>query len=77
MQNKQPQQRSYMRLHDILKLLPISKRSWYRGVRLGYYPQPRYIGPQAKAWKTSEILELIAEIEKTKDIREWTKRRWA
>ncbi|MBC7981227.1 MAG: AlpA family phage regulatory protein [Armatimonadetes bacterium] len=30
----------YLRLPHVLKIIPVSQSTWYRGIRSGRYPQP-------------------------------------
>ena len=39
--------------------LPISKSSWWAGVRSHKYPQPIKIGPRMTAWHSSDIDALV------------------
>ena len=51
-----------MRLADILAPrgpLPISKSSWWSGVRSGRYPQPVKLGLRITAWRRRDILALV------------------
>jgi prophage regulatory protein len=43
-------------------LIPISRSSWYAGVREGKYPKPQKLGPRTSVWKAGEILALLEEI---------------
>lgn len=40
-------------------VLPISRSTWWAGVKAGRFPQPVKLGPRITAWKTSEIRALI------------------
>lgn len=40
-------------------LIPISRSSWYEGVRTGRYPKPIKLGPRTSVWRASEILALL------------------
>lgn len=40
-------------------LLPISKSSWWAGIKAGRYPAPIKLGSRAAAWRSSDIFELI------------------
>jgi len=40
--------------------LPISKSSWWEGVRQQRYPQPVKLGPRITAWRCEDIRALIA-----------------
>ena len=39
--------------------LPISKSSWWAGVRSGRYPQPVKLGPRITAWRYEDIRSLV------------------
>lgn len=40
-------------------ILPISKASWWNGVRSGKYPKPKKLGPRTTVWTVEEIRQLI------------------
>lgn len=50
----------YMRLPEILKIFPVSRSSWWAGVKEGRYPQSVKIGPRMTAWRKAEIMALLA-----------------
>jgi len=39
--------------------LPISKSSWWAGVKAGRYPAPVKLGPRITAWRVEDILALM------------------
>lgn len=39
--------------------IPVSKSTWWAGVKEGRYPKPVKLGPHATAWKAADILCLI------------------
>jgi len=49
----------YIRLPDVLKVFPVSKSSWWAGIKEGRYPQPVKLGPRTTAWRVEDIRELI------------------
>ncbi|MBK9026335.1 MAG: AlpA family phage regulatory protein [Propionivibrio sp.] len=49
----------YARLRQVLTVIPVSRSSWYAGVKAGKYPQSVKLGPRTTAWKVSEIRALI------------------
>jgi prophage regulatory protein len=52
----------YVRLADILAPagpLPISKSTWWAGVKAGRYPAAVKLGRRITAWKVEEILALM------------------
>ena len=52
----------FVRLPQILSVLPISKSTWWLGVRTGRYPQPVKLGPRTTAWRVEDIRELIERL---------------
>ena len=39
--------------------LPMSKSTWWAGVRSGRYPKPVKLGPRITAWRKSDIETLV------------------
>ena len=50
----------FLRLRQVLALVPVSKSSWWKGCRSGRYPQPVKLGPRTTAWRAEDIAALIA-----------------
>lgn len=45
----------------IAPVIPVSKSTWWAGVKTGRYPQPtRALGARITAWRVEDICELIA-----------------
>jgi len=63
----------YLRLHQIIgrpaykdrpatpAIIPVSKSTWWAGVRTGRYPKPVKIGERATAWRAEAVRALIEE----------------
>ena len=49
----------YLRLHQVLELIPIGKSSWWNGVKEKRFPQPIKLGPRTTAWKAEDIHALL------------------
>ena len=50
----------YLRLPQVLRLFPVSRSTWWAGVRIGRYPQPtRALGARITAWRVEDIRALI------------------
>jgi prophage regulatory protein len=47
-----------MRLKEVLELIPVSKSTWWAGMKSGRYPKPIYLGPRTPAWRLTDIIEL-------------------
>lgn len=43
--------------------LPISKSTFWAGVRSGRYPQPLKLGPRITAWRAADIVALIEALD--------------
>ena len=62
----------YLRLKQIIgdskakppipAIIPVSKSSWYAGVKSGIYPQPVKLSLRSSAWKVESIRALIEEL---------------
>lgn len=50
-----------LRLPEVLNLFPVSRSTFWAGVKTGMYPKPRRISARRVAWVASEIRALIAE----------------
>jgi predicted DNA-binding transcriptional regulator AlpA len=55
---------SLLRLEQVLQLIPISKSTWYAGVRKGIYPKPIKLseGSRATFYRAMEIKEFLRQI---------------
>lgn len=61
----------YLRLAQIIgdpkrgvpPIIPVSRSTWWAGVKSGRYPQPtRRLGPRITAWSVSDIRHLIEAV---------------
>ena len=57
----QNQQDSLLRLPEVLALVPVSRATWYAGVKSGRYPRAVTLGPRCVAWRASEIQRLVSQ----------------
>lgn len=54
----------FVRLTSILAPngpIPVSRSTWWAGVKSGRYPQPVKLGPRITAWRVEDIRRLINE----------------
>jgi prophage regulatory protein len=42
-------------------IIPVSKSTWWAGVKTGRFPQPIKLGPRITAWRVEDIRRLITE----------------
>lgn len=52
----------FVRLPQILKVIPVSKSAWWNGVKSGEYPPSVKLGRRTTAWRVEDIRKLIDEI---------------
>ena len=52
----------FVRLTQILKVIPIGKSSWWAGVKSGRYPQGVKLSANCTAWRIEDIHSLIKEL---------------
>ena len=58
--DKQLPDTGFVRLRDVLRHIPVSRSTWWAGVREGRYPQPtRALGHRITAWRVEDIRALI------------------
>ena len=43
-------------------LIPVSKSSWWDGIKKGIYPEAVKIGSRTTAWRVEDIHELIVQL---------------
>ena len=49
----------FLRLPAVLRLYPVSRSSWWAGVKTGRYPKPVKLGTRTTAWRVEDIRALI------------------
>lgn len=62
----------YLRLSQIIgdpnqeppvpPIIPVSKSTWWQGVRDGRFPTPVKLGPKTTAWRVEDIRALIEHL---------------
>jgi len=49
-----------LRLPQVLKIIPVSRSTWYLGVKKGAYPSLVKIGRRASGWRRRDVEKLAA-----------------
>lgn len=49
----------FLRLDQVLQLIPVSKATWWNGCRSGRFPKPYKLAPRITAWKVIDIEKCI------------------
>ena len=53
---------AYLRLHQVLAIIPVSRSAWYLGITTGKYPAPVKLGERTSVYKLADIKKLLADI---------------
>jgi predicted DNA-binding transcriptional regulator AlpA len=53
----------FLRLDDVLKIIPVSKTTWYNGVRSGRFPKGIRLSQNIVVWRVEDIKNLVKKIE--------------
>jgi prophage regulatory protein len=68
-------QGGFLRIKQIVKLIPIGRSTWWLGVRRGKYPKPVKLGPRTTVWYREDIEKLIANAGEAEMATSWVIRR--
>ena len=54
----------FVRLPQVLSVIPVSKSAWWAGVKSGIYPSSIKLGRRTTCWRASDIHALIEKFGK-------------
>ena len=70
---------SYLRLVHIIgdakasppipPIIPVSKSTWWAGVKAGRFPRPVKLGPKITVWRASDIRALVDADHSAREVR--------
>jgi predicted DNA-binding transcriptional regulator AlpA len=52
----------FLRLTQVLEIVPVSKSLWWQGCKEGRFPKPVKLSPRTTAWKAEDIAALVARL---------------
>jgi len=52
----------FIRLHEVLMVIPVKKSCWWKGVKSGRFPKPVKISTRCTAWRAEDIRVLIKQL---------------
>ncbi len=61
--NIQKSPEGYLRLPQVLELIPVGKSTWWKGCKTGRFPQSVKLGPRTTAWRIKDIHKYMDSIE--------------
>lgn len=65
-ENKTLPETGFVRLPVVLHHIPVSKTTWWNGVKSGRYPQSVKLSAGVTTWRAEDIRDLIKKIELNK-----------
>lgn len=54
--------KGFMRLPEVLELIPVGKSTWWSGIQHGRFPKGIKLSPRTTVWAVEDIEELIESI---------------
>ncbi len=55
-------QEGFIRLPQVLAVIPVSKTQFWLGIKEGRFPAPIKLGARTSAWRVNDIRELIERL---------------
>lgn len=49
----------YLRIKQVLQFIPVSKSTWWAGVKDGRFPKGEKLTPRVTVWRAEDIRKLI------------------
>lgn len=59
--------RGFLRLPQVLEILPISKSTWWKGIQEGRFPKPVKLTERTSAWLLDDIEVLCDKLASSKN----------
>jgi prophage regulatory protein len=57
-----PDEVAFLRLRQVLGRVPVSKSTWWKGIRERKFPRPVKLSTRTTAWRRSDIDALCAKL---------------
>lgn len=48
-----------LRIKEVLKYFPVSRSTWWAGIKKGIYPKPKHFGKRLRVWRAEDIRALV------------------
>jgi prophage regulatory protein len=55
-------QTGLLRVKQVLRFVPVSRSSWWAGVKAGRFPKPMKLSERVTVWRASDIRDLVEGI---------------
>jgi prophage regulatory protein len=53
----------YLRFKQVLEIIPVSRSTWWQGIKDGRFPKGVKLGARMTAWRVEDIRSLMARID--------------
>lgn len=60
----------FVRLSQVLSVIPVGKTCWWEGVKSGRYPKPVKLSARCTAWVAEDIHALIGQLKEQQALKE-------
>lgn len=60
--SESPPRAGFLRLPQVLEIIPVSRSRWYSGVKSGEFPAPIRISANISVWRAAEIQALVERL---------------
>ncbi|MEM9448015.1 MAG: AlpA family phage regulatory protein [Cyanobacteria bacterium P01_E01_bin.6] len=54
-----PKETGFLRIKEVLAIIPVGRSTWWAGVKDGRFPQPIKLGPRTTVWRVEDIHSFI------------------
>lgn len=58
----------FLRLPQVLSVIPLGKTCWWEGVKSGRFPKPVKLSARCTAWRAEDIRQLIEMLSEQTDV---------
>ena len=52
----------FLRLPQVLQVIPVGKSTWWAGIQSGRFPKGVKLGPRTTAWRCEDIRQLVDDL---------------
>ena len=59
----------FVRLSQVLSVIPLGKTCWWEGVKSGRFPKPVKLSERCTAWRAKDIHDLIKSLSEKTPVR--------
>lgn len=58
----------FLRLPEVLRIIPVSRSTWWAGIKTGRFPKAVKLGVKTTAWRIEDIRRLTVELGQKRNI---------